>query len=334
MSHEVITELQLYSKQLRINTVLVIRGFIFRQSCEDGQTAFILNECPRLVLDAVTAKIGDPVPLMKACEQNKYHDYHLKYGSEEFAIPYTEDFKSRNFNLFMQSPQSYGGKQLSEEEQQELMAIQFPTNYQKTEDLAERVIGQKDERFKNKQQVLFGGTQQSPQESKLKMSATPNQVSFKILAYACYYHEGISLLRRLSRSAFIMTYNNNKMLGVFKKKLIELPLYSNDTLVVSSDSIDKGYKIMNGKNLRELGKDHIDCVGLRTVTYLDNLSSCERLRSLTHPLVFSPLIDLDESHEVISILEKDILTDFTFHLQVENVNSVMYQMVFSVLGKL
>ena len=76
-------------------------------------------------------------------------------------------------------------------------------------------------------------------------------------------------------------------------------------------------------------------MSLRTVSYLDNLSKCEELKKLTHPLVFSPLIeDLDESQEVISLLEKDILTDFTFQLQVENVNSVMYQMVFTILGKL
>ena len=87
--------------------------------------------------------------------------------------------------------------------------------------------------------------------------------------------------------------------------------------------------------MRILKPEHLDCVSLRTVTYLDNLSNCDKLKALTHPLVFSPLIeDLDESHEVISLLEKDILSDFTFHLQVENVNSVMYQMVFSVLGKL
>ena len=71
-----------------------------------------------------------------------------------------------------------------------------------------------------------------------------------------------------------MTYNK-EMLSIFKKKIIELPLYSNDTLVVKAPTIDKGYKIINGKNLRELAKDHIDCVSLRTVTYLDNLSSCE-----------------------------------------------------------
>ena len=162
--------------------------------------------------------------------------------------------------------------------------------------------------------MLFGGTTRHNQGSQMKLSVSLNFVSFKILAYTCYLHEGMALLRRLSRSAFIMTYNK-EMISVFKKKIIELPLYSNDTLVVKAPTIDKGYKIINGKNLRELIKDHIDCVSLRTVTYLDNLSSCEQLRKLTHPLVFSPLIeDLDESHEVISLLEKDFLTDFTFHL--------------------
>ena len=141
----------MYGKLIHVNTVLVIRGQIFRQSCEDGQTAFVLNECPRLVLNSVTGKIGDPVPLMKACEQNKYHDYHLKYGSEEFAIPFTQEFRHRNFLLFMSPSQgSSNGKQLNEEEQEELMAIQFPTNLNKSEDLAERVVGQKEERFKNK----------------------------------------------------------------------------------------------------------------------------------------------------------------------------------------
>jgi len=76
--------------------VLVIRGQIYRQSCEDGQTAFILNESPRLILSEVTGAIGTPMPLIKACEQNKYSDYHLKYGSKEFAIPYTSTFKQNH----------------------------------------------------------------------------------------------------------------------------------------------------------------------------------------------------------------------------------------------
>ena len=100
ISREVVSELQMYGKLIHINSVLVIRGQIFRQSCGDGQTAFILNECPRLVLNHITGKIGDPVSLMKACEQNKYHDYHLKYGSEEFAIPFTPDFRARHYLQF------------------------------------------------------------------------------------------------------------------------------------------------------------------------------------------------------------------------------------------
>ena len=131
-----------------------------------------------------------------------------------------------------------------------------------------------------------------------------------------------------------MTYNKD-MLSMFTKKVIELPLYSYQCMIVKSPTINKGYRLMSGKNLRVINSEHLDCVSLRTVSYLDNLSNCEQLKKLTHPLLFSPLIeDLDESQEVISLLEKDILTDFTFQLQVENVNSVMYQMVFSVLGKL
>ena len=54
INREVISELTLYQKHISVNTVLVIRGQISRYSSEDGQTAFILNECPRLVLNEVT----------------------------------------------------------------------------------------------------------------------------------------------------------------------------------------------------------------------------------------------------------------------------------------
>ena len=51
INHEVISELHLYQKTITLNTVLVIRGQISRYSAEDGQTSFILNEVPRLVLN-------------------------------------------------------------------------------------------------------------------------------------------------------------------------------------------------------------------------------------------------------------------------------------------
>lgn len=68
VNREVISELNLYQKHITVNTVLVIRGQISRFSSEDGQTVFILNECPRLVLNQVTGRIGNPVPLMKAVD--------------------------------------------------------------------------------------------------------------------------------------------------------------------------------------------------------------------------------------------------------------------------
>ena len=54
-----------------------------------------------------------------------------------------------------------------------------------------------------------------------------------MLSYACYLHEGIPLLRRLSRSAFIMT-QNKELLALFEKKTYEVPLFSNQTLVYTN----------------------------------------------------------------------------------------------------
>ena len=51
--------------------------------------------------------------------------------------------------------------------------------------------------------------------------------------------------------------------------------------------------------------------GLRSVTYLENLSRCANVKKLMHPLISGPSIDdLDDSHEVITLLERDQLSDF------------------------
>ncbi len=72
---------------------------------------------------------------------------------------------------------------------------------------------------------------------------------------------------------------------------------------------------------------------MRSVSYIENLSRCEKIKSLLHPLISGPSIeDLDDSHEVITLLERDRLHEFAFQLKDENVNSVMYQMVFTVIG--
>ena len=66
-----------------------MRGDIFRQRFEDGKTAFIFNEAPRLVINEVENVIGEPVPLIKACDSNKYDDIQTKYAKDYFKIPYS-----------------------------------------------------------------------------------------------------------------------------------------------------------------------------------------------------------------------------------------------------
>ena len=101
------------------------------------------------------------------------------------------------------------------------------------------------------------------------------------------------------------------MLSMFTKKHFEVPFFSNDTLVYSSPTIDVGYKITQFKEPRKLQPQHMEVQGIRSVAYLDNISKCSNITKLVHPLVYSPLIDdLDDSHEIITLLEKDKLSEF------------------------
>lgn len=83
--------------------------------------------------------------------------------------------------------------------------------------------------------MLFGGSRSSQQsQSAPKLTHGLNYVSFVMLAYACYLHEGVALLKRLSRSAFIMT-QNKELLALFVKKTYEVPLYSNHSIFFTDD---------------------------------------------------------------------------------------------------
>ena len=106
-----------------------------------------------MVLNSVTGQIGEPVSLLKACGDNKYSDFHIKYTPNQFAIPYTSQFKQRYFR----QPRADASPEVQAQESEDVAAILFPSNFNRSEDLAERVVGQPDEKFKNKKQVLFAG---------------------------------------------------------------------------------------------------------------------------------------------------------------------------------
>lgn len=114
-------------------------------------------------------------------------------------------------------------------------------------------------------------------------------------------------------------------------------MYSNGTILYYQPSmIELGAKLVEGRRIQKLQSQFYDLRGLRTLTYLDNLAKCNELKRLMHPIISGPSIDdlLDDSHEVVALLEHDHIIDLAFMLRDENVNSVMYQMVFTVIGKL
>ena len=107
------------------------------------------------------------------------------------------------------------------------------------------------------------------------LKTTLNGVSFIILSYVCYLHEARALLRRISRTGFLMTYNE-LMLQVFKKKVIDLPIYNNESLVYKSIFVEKGFKIMN-PNLKTLSKCHRNSFNLRTPSFLTTFDKYTKL---------------------------------------------------------
>ena len=50
-----------------------------------------------MVLNEVTGIIGKPIALLKAIAQKKYSDYYLKYSSDDFEIPFKQDFRDKFF---------------------------------------------------------------------------------------------------------------------------------------------------------------------------------------------------------------------------------------------
>lgn len=94
-------EMEILNLQITPDSILLIRGRISRQPCESGHIALILNEVPRLIVAGgshVLSKIGFPIALINACEQNKYSDYDKRYpGNSCFSIPYSLDFRQHFF---------------------------------------------------------------------------------------------------------------------------------------------------------------------------------------------------------------------------------------------
>jgi hypothetical protein len=76
-------------------------------------------------------------------------------------------------------------------------------------------------------------------------------ITFTILSYGFYLHKAKLLLRRLSRTGLLMgtcTEDSTSQFRNFPKKIIEIPIFSNQTLVIKSSEYDKYYKVIENFN--------------------------------------------------------------------------------------
>ncbi len=50
---DICDELILNDQQITMHCIMVVKGDIFRQRCDDGKTGFIFNEAPRLIINEI-----------------------------------------------------------------------------------------------------------------------------------------------------------------------------------------------------------------------------------------------------------------------------------------
>jgi len=176
-----------------MHCILVVKGDIFRQRCDDGKTGFIFNEAPRLILNEVERLIGEPIPLVKACQQAKYEDMQTKYPEDYFKIPYTQTFFTR-----------YVARTSA-----------LVSNREHSLQLVDKIADLSAQQYKNK--VIFP-------------RLPDTNITFIILSYAFHLHRAKICLKRLSRIGFNMATCSeewNVQFDRFTKKRIEIPIISN-----------------------------------------------------------------------------------------------------------
>ena len=76
-NRETMSEVEMQKMVITENSVIVLRGRLSRQPNDTGTTVLVMNEAPRLVFTGgsqVLGRIGQPVSLLKACEQKRYEE--------------------------------------------------------------------------------------------------------------------------------------------------------------------------------------------------------------------------------------------------------------------
>ena len=186
-------ELWTYDNQITNYSIIVISGDVVRYTNSDGKTAFLINETPHLVVsDVEKKKIGDPIPLIRAFDQQMYEDSQIKYSKDFFQIPYIEEFKKVAFECKVPL-----------------------TNKGESSNLTAKIYRNNTKRLANNH-ILLGD----------------DKISAKILCYAFKYHKAKLVLKRLSKTTFVCSNTLMKThSGLFSKKLCKIPIFTNNTLV-------------------------------------------------------------------------------------------------------
>ena len=258
---EILDELWTYGNQIQNHCIICMRGRVIRSSYEDGKTAFIFNEAPRAVIVDVREKtvIGEPMPLIRAFDLQKYDDIKNKYPPNYFKIQYRQKFKA-----VMQE-----GNHIPRTVLEHALLLRDKVSRRST----------------------------APEGFSLHTFGT--ELTMVILSFAYKYHKVKLLLKRLNVDGFLTaTSPQFPSICKIPKKCVDLPIFSNNSIVIRTSNandkgspvydIDKFYKVNEKINNLE-GEYHQDIIGLRSLYSIKNLDKLKNLEMLIMPYAFNPI---------------------------------------------
>lgn len=266
--------------------------------------------------------------MIKAFDKMKYENIETKFTNDYFKIPYTSTFQDVILN-----------------------AKDVPTtNRLRSLRLRDKISTLQPYEFRN--EVALFGNFNSPLwkefDSKLEVQM---KITLKILSYAFHFHKARILLKRISRSGYLVAnlplsqrfpaeneeglFDSLKteMLDGLIRKTVEIPVFSNNSIVVrgfvdrqpkhddkqgADYEFDKFYKISEKIDNIE-GEMHQDIIGLRSLYAIKNIHQLKKMRKLILPYAFSPLsYDQDQQEDILKLIKSDVLRSLSFQVKYES----------------
>mmetsp|Transcript_443 Transcript_443/g.496 ORF Transcript_443/g.496 Transcript_443/m.496 type:complete len:202 (-) Transcript_443:1795-2400(-) len=162
---QITDRMTLYEEEFSDNSIIVIAGDVRVLQDEEGSYVPEFRQMPRVIINDMQERIGEPLKFIDAMAKDKYVDIATKYSQDHFRIPLSQTILQMG-----EGDRSVSTMELSLS-------------------LADIIVNRPQEQIKN--HSIFPRIRDS-------------NLGFWVLSYAFHLDRAKTLLRRISRTGFIM----------------------------------------------------------------------------------------------------------------------------------